>query len=48
MSSAVKVVKAKSASLQGMRARDTHVRETRRLYPTPSEQTGSLSTHFAN
>ena len=33
MPSAVKVVKAKSASLQGMRARDTRVRETRLLCP---------------
>ena len=46
--SGVKVVKAKNASLQGMRARDARVRETRLLCPTPSEQTCSLSTHFAN
>lgn len=43
--SMVKVVKAKSASLQGMRARDTRVRETRLLCPTPSRL---LSKHSHN
>ena len=46
MPSAVKVVKAKSASLQGMRARDTRVRETCLLYSTTPPPFLSKSAHY--
>ena len=46
MTSAVKVVKAKSASLQGMRARDARVRETRLLCPTTPPPLLSKPAHY--
>ena len=45
--SVVKVVKAKSASLQGMRARDTRVRETRLLYSTTPPPLLSKPAHYS-
>ena len=45
--SMVKVVKAKSASLQGMRARDTRVRETRLLCPITPPPFLSKPPHYS-